>query len=112
MKKTSVLGTDDTFGQSRASGQPAETTEEPQLNESSSTANTVNTQQVLVQDQTVLPVGSPTPASLSKPSSTAANVSEMHKMVNSLFPGGEIVQFLPLHRKQMPLSEGERKEKV
>lgn len=86
----SVAGADDTSGQSRARGRSAET-EEPQLNESSSTANSVNTQQVLVEDLTVLPAGSRTPASLSKPSSAAPNVSETHKMVTSLFPEGGIV---------------------
>lgn len=86
----SVPGADDTSGQSRARGRSAET-EEPQLNESSSTANSVNTQQVLVEDLTVLPAGSRTPASLSKPSSAAPNISKTHKMVTSLFPEGEIV---------------------
>ena len=89
--KKSAPGTDNTSGQSRARGRPAET-EEPQLNESSSTANSVNTQQVLVEDLTVLPIGSRMPASLRKPSSAAPNISETHKMVTGLFPGGEIVR--------------------
>ena len=63
------------------------------VNEPSSTPipHSVNTQQVLVEDSTVLPVASSTPASSSKPSSVSPNVSETREMINSLFTGGETV---------------------
>ena len=82
--KTSVPGADDTSGPSEVTVlSPTEPLTEP--------PSSVTTQQVPLEDLTVLPVVSSAPSSSCKSSSTSSDVGQTRKMINSLFPGGEIV---------------------
>lgn len=82
--KTSVPGADDTSG-------PSEVTVLPATEPLTEPPSSVTTQQVLAEDLTVLPVASSAPSCSSKPSSTSPDVGQTQEMINSLFPGGEIV---------------------
>ena len=86
--KTSVPGADDTSG-------PSEVTVLSATAPLTEPLSSVTTQQVLVEDLTVLPVVSSAPSSSSKSSSTSPDVGQTREMINSLFPGGEIVHTAP-----------------